>query len=151
MTHSYVANSNKTNTVSSTAPMWNLLGSATRRLHVYEIIVASDATPGDQASKFALMRTTARGTQSTTIAPNALNPESPASIANLDTAWSVDPTITALSQLLQFALNQRATFRWVAVPGSEIIVPATANAGLALVSVVSTGPVNFAFSIFWKE
>jgi hypothetical protein len=147
----YVANSNKTNTVSTTVPMFNLVGAATRRLKVYEIIVASDATPGDEASKFSLMRTTARGTQSTTVAPNALDPEAPASIATLDTTWSVDPTITALSQLLQFAVNQRATFRWVAVPGSEIIVPAVAGAGLALISVVSTSPANFAFSIFWRE
>ena len=147
----YSAVSNKTNNVSASVPMWNLVGAATRRLKVYEIIVASDATPDDEASKFSLMRTSARGTHSTTVTPNPLDPADPAAVAVFDTAWSVDPTITALSTLFQFAMNQRATFRWVAVPGSEIVIPATAGAGLALVSVVATSPANFAFAVFWRE
>lgn len=149
--NSYFATTNKTNTVSSTVPMFNLLGAASRPLHIYEIMIACDAAPDDEAATFALMRTTARGTQSTTVAPNPLSTQSPASIATLDDTWSVDPTITANSQLLQFAMNQRATIRWVARPGNEIVVPATANAGLALVSVVATSPANFVFSISWTE
>lgn len=141
----------KTNTASATTPMWNLVGAATRRLKIFEIIAACDATPADEAATFALMRTTARGTQSTTVAPNKLDPEAPASIATLDDTWSVDPTITTDSELLQFAMNQRATFRWVARPGSEIIVPATASNGIALVSVVATSPANFVFTVLWGE
>lgn len=147
----YAAVNNKTNTASSTVPMWCLTGATTRRLKVFEMMFSSDAAPADQASKFALLRTSARGTQSTTITPNPLDPADPAAVATFDTAWSGNPTITASSELLQMATNQRATMRWLANVGSELVVPATAGAGLACMSVVTTGAANHVFSTLWQE
>lgn len=152
MGYVYSASGNNTNTVSVTKPLFNLLGAATRRLKIFEIFIGCDAAPpDDQVSRFALMRTTARGTQTATVAPNAFDPEAPASIATLDTAWSVDPTITALSVLYEFALNQRAPYRWVCPPGCEIIVPMVTGAGLALVSVGASSPESQVFTILWRE
>lgn len=147
----YHAFSNKTNTVSATVPMFNLVGAATRRLKVYELVIGSDAAPGDQASKFVLRRTTVDGSQSAQVTPTKLDPADGASIAVYDTAWTVDPTITANSDLLQIAMNQRNTVRWLARPECEIIVPAVAEAGLALISAVATSAANHAFSLFWIE
>jgi hypothetical protein len=138
----YAGFSNKTN---------NLVGGAGRRLKVFDFIVGCDAAPADQASKFAFRRTSAAGSQSAQVTPTKLDPADGAPIAVYDTAWSVDPTITASSDLLQMAMNQRATFRWIAAPNSELVVPAVSGAGLALMAAVATSPANHAFTLLWEE
>jgi hypothetical protein len=147
----FSAVNNKTNTQSTTVPMWCLTGGTTRRLAIFEMMFGSDATPDDQVAKYQLMRTSARGTQSTTITPNPLNPATPAAVATFDTAWSVDPTITASSQQWQQAVNQRVSYRWLAGPDGEYIIPATAGAGLALIAAVVTTAFNAVFSTHWRE
>jgi len=148
----YGATTNATNTVSAVAPMFNLVGSASKRVRLYEIVSGSDATPADNAAKFQLQRSTARGTQSTTVTPLALDPADGAYLGTgLDTSWSVNPTLTASSFPQQFPQNQRATFRWVAYPQGEIVIPATAANGLALMSAVASATANYAFSIAFEE
>lgn len=148
----YFATVSKTSSVSSTVPIFNLVGNTARRLKIREISWGCDAAPTDDAVTFALMRTSARGTQSgTVITPRTLDPASPASVALFDAGWSVNPSITADSELYKQAVNQRAPWRWVPPQGMEIIVPATSGAGLALVAVVSTSPANYVFSIYWEE
>jgi len=105
----------------------------------------------DNAAKFTFRRVSNRGTTSATVTPNALDAANPSSLAVFDTGWSTNPTITASSDLLQFAQNQRATFRWVAAPGSELVVPATASNGLALMSAVASATANYAWTILWEE
>lgn len=149
----YAGISSKLNTVSSTIPMWNLRGATTRRLKVFDLIIGCAATPADQASSFALRRTAVDGSPLTAFTPTKLDPADGASIASLDLTWTgaAEPTITADSDLLQIPLNQRATVRWVAAPGSELIVPATSEAGLALISTIATSPAIHNYSILWKE
>jgi hypothetical protein len=147
----YTGYSSATNTVSTTVPMFTIVGAATTRLRVYDFVSGSDATPADAATKLGFRRLSARGTQATTVAPNALDPADPASLAVYDTTWNINPTITATSEVLQVAHNQRATFRWVAVPDGELVVPATAGAGLALMSIVASATANYAWATSWQE
>ncbi len=53
-------------------------------------------------------------------------------------ALSVNPTQTASAYLLTVPLNQRATFRWVAVPGKELVTPATASNGAVIITPTSS-------------
>lgn len=147
----YAGYSNQTNTVSTAVPMFTIVGAATTRLRLYDFMVGSDAVPADAAAKFSFRRISARGTSSTAVTPNPLDMADPASLAVYDTAWSGNPTITANSDLLQIAMNQRATIRWVAAPDSELVVPATSGAGLALMSAVATATGNYAFTSLWQE
>jgi hypothetical protein len=140
-----------TNTASATVPMLNLTGGTTTRLRIGDIIIGSNATPADNYAQFALRRTSAAGTTSATFTPTALDPADPAAAAVFATAWSVNPTITASSDLLEVSMNQRATFRWVAAPDSEIIVPATAGAGVALMSVATSGNASYTHTVLWQE
>lgn len=152
MSRKYSAFSNATNTTSATVPMYDVKGAATFRLRMYDWMSGSDATPADAATKLAFQRTTTNGSPSTSVTPNALDPADPASLAGYNTAWSTtNPTITANSTLLQVAQNQRATYRWVAAPDSEIFVPATAVNGIALVSVVASATANYAWTTMWME
>ena len=112
-------------------------GTATRRLKIYDLVLGSDATPADNAAEYVLQRYTASGT-STAVTPQLLDPGDPAVTAIAGEAHSGEPTYTANAILLQWAQNQRATFRWVAAPGGEIIVPATNSNGLGI-QVISIG------------
>lgn len=114
---------------------------ATIRPKIYDVVVGSDAAPADQAAEYVLQRYTAAGT-ATAVTPRALDPADPSSLASAGEAHSVEPTYTADVIMLQFALNQRATFRWVAVPGGEIVLPATAANGVGLQVIGTTSAFN---------
>jgi len=145
--------SNATNTASAANPLAavSALG-ATTRARVYDFVVGSDATPADAATKLALQRVTTSGLGTTAVVPPALDGGDPASLMQWFSAWtSTQPTVTAVSTLLQVAMNQRATFRWVAVPDSELVVPATLASGIAIMSIVASATANYAFSMMWQE
>jgi hypothetical protein len=59
-------------------------------------VVASTASPTSMQASVGLVRTTGRGTATTTLAPKAMDPNSlqTSSITGLDTAWSTVPTAT---------------------------------------------------------
>jgi hypothetical protein len=114
------------------------IATPTRRGALYDLLVGSVATPGDQACKFIAGRTTANGTPASSYTPNNLDPAGPQGELTAGIAHSVEPTYTANKELLLFSLNQRATFRWVAAPGSELLVAASQNAGIGLKAASST-------------
>ena len=116
----------------------NLFSDGNVRGYIYDILVSSGATPADQAANYEVQRTTAVGTEAAGITPEPLDPDVPASGHDAGQGHSVEPTETANTLLLAFSLNQRATFRWVAAPGSELITPATANNGVNVARRTST-------------
>jgi hypothetical protein len=131
-----VANAQRTTTSTSagnSVGCWytqaNGTGIELRRFKLYDLNVGSDATPADVAITWLVGRTnTAAPTGGSAANPNPLD----AADAAMSTLGMQAGTggVTAGVTLMEFALNQRATFRWVAAPGSELVVPATANNGL---------------------
>ena len=141
---------------SSTLPIANIVGTAAVRSKLYDFTIGSDATPGDQACKYTWQRSTTVGTWGgaggAAITPQAIDPGDPAAVTTSNQGiCSVGPTLTASAFLLAVALNQRATYRWVAAPGSELVIPATANNGIALLPLVATGTYNLAWSFLVEE
>lgn len=122
---------------------------------VYDVMVGSDATPADNAASYKIQRSTTVGTWAgsggAAITPVALDPGDPAAVTTANQGvCSAGPTLTASAFVLGWAQNQRATYRWVAAPGSELKIPATANNGLCLMSLVVGGSAvntNFCFLI----
>lgn len=114
-----------------------------RRAKVYDISMGSGATPGDNAFVWVIQRCSTAGT-GTTLTPNSLDPaDTLASTIVATNLVTVDPTLTAGAFVYADALNQRATFRWVAAPYSELIVPATASNGFMFgLSAASTTTFN---------
>lgn len=147
----YTAFNSQTNTASTTIAMNNLMGGTTKRVRLYHLIIGSVAAPANQAAHFAVKRTSARGTQSSTFTPTKLDPADAAAAAVFDTSWSADPTITASSELLIAAMNQQATFQWMVDPSNGLVIPATAAAGLAILSVATTSAVAYLFNEFFEE
>lgn len=128
-----------------------MVSAATIRPEIYDILLGAVATPADQAARFLAGRFTAAGTAGTSFTPVALEPADPASLAASGFAHSGEPTYTANANLLQISLNQRATFRWIAAPGSELRAPATAANGIGLYSLSSTSTQAYEGCLLFQE
>ena len=107
----------------------------TTRPMLYDMVIGTAAAPADYAALYQVQRITAHGTRGSTVTPEPLDPLTVAASCDGGAGvYSVQPTITASTELLTIALNHRATFRWVAAPGSELIGAATDNNGITLES-----------------
>ena len=149
MARRYSIAAQDTNTAATTQV--GMTSAATIRPKIYDLICGSDATPADNAAEYNLQRHTAAGT-STAFTPVALDPADPTSLAAAGQNHSVEPTYTAAALLLEWAQNQRATFRWVAAPNSELVLPATAANGASVITVTVAGSaVNTNFQIYFEE
>lgn len=148
----FTASLNATNTASATVPMVNLMATATSQISIYEINAGSDAT-ADNAVKYALMRTSARGTQATSFTATAADQNvTQAALTTVDLTWNINPTITASSQILQWGMHQRATYRWVAYDYTKTLrSQAGTGKGMALTSVVVSSAFNAVFNFAWDE
>lgn len=135
--------------------IWNLFTAVavpTARGRIGEILVGSVATPADQAAKFSVGRTTAVQTEGSGFTPVNLDPGGPAGGYDLGVGvYSVEPTYTASKELLVFSLNQRATFRWVANPGYELILTATVSCGAGLRTASSTSTQAYESTVLFEE
>lgn len=141
-----------TSTASTTVPMGVLTGGTLKRLRLYGIIIGSVAAPANQANQFSVRRTSARGTSSQTVTPNPLDPADPACQALFDTGWSVNPTITASSDLApNVSLNQQSTFSAQLGATYEMVIPAVSGAGAALMAVATTAAVACQFWTAFEE
>lgn len=109
-----------------------LTSAATVRPKIYDVMCTGYGTPGDYQAKYNLNRYTVAGTSSAKT-PQALDPADPAALASAGEAHSVEPTYTANAVLLVISRNMRHPYRWVAIPGREIVLPATAANGAGVV------------------
>lgn len=136
MARNYAAVGSATNTASVTS--WVITSAATIRPAIYDWAIGSVATAADNAWNFRLGRFTAAGT-TTSFTPIALDPADPASLAASGFVATVEPTFTANAYLLSLSGNQRAAVRWIAAPGGELKMPATAANGIGCLSVAVGG------------
>lgn len=137
-------------TVGTDKTILAITAATTVRPELYYFCLGSVAAPGDVATLIELKRATANGTR-TAVTPIALDPANPAALTTAGENHSVEPTYTAASELLAIALNQRATLQWWAPEGGEIVVPATASAGIGLKSLSSTGTPTMDATMQWSE
>lgn len=140
------------NTTAATAGILKVEGTAATRAALYEwdFGSAAAAAPVDQNYLIRLKRyNTSAGTW-TAVTPSALDPADPAAVA---VGGSNSTAVgTAGVVLLTIGVNARAGFRWVAIPDSEFIVPATALNGIQLeYAAVSGGTDNNNATFLYQE
>jgi hypothetical protein len=146
----YVVQLNRT--ASTTLPVGTVTADATRprRIKWYDLMFGSEASPADNPFLWTVQRCTAAGT-STGVTPSPIDPADAATEADSGENHTIDATQTANQILLAIALNQRATFRWVAAPGSELTTPATASNGAALNTPTSSAVAVSATVMFEEQ
>lgn len=124
-------------TSAATKTIWGIAGTSAVRPEIYDLLISSNASPADNSSEWQALRFTAAGT-STAVTPEKLDTGDPAATGVCGKNHSVEPTYASVP-LLDVALNQRATFRWVAAPGSELVSPATAANGIGFQCIAIAG------------
>jgi hypothetical protein len=123
----------------------------TVRPKIYYLCFGSGGTPEDQASNMQMRRFTASGT-GTAVTPQAIDPADPANtLVTGKSNHTVEPTYTAGATLLSFSVNEQATFQWYAPPGSELVIPATADSGIGLQFVITSATTVHQATFFHAE
>jgi len=133
----------------------NLAGGTAERLLIREIYVVCTTAP-TTAPLFAVGRSTAAGTTSTTATTIQNDPGSAAGIGVLGLTWSVAPTFTntaanrARVKQMTAAVGQEAYWPFYDVP---LIIAATAGAGCVIWNTLASGATLGAFAghITWDE
>lgn len=115
-----------------------------RRGKLYDILIGTNGTPADNFLEFDVARitfgTTPAGITTTLITSiSSLFGLDPADNAGFVNAAIINSTaevgITVATEAWYVGINQRASYRWVAAPGSEIVWPAatsTSTNGIAI-------------------
>lgn len=135
---------------SATLPLVTIMGTAAVRTCVYDYMFGSSGTPADAASSMLIQRCSTAGTPGSSPTPAPLDTGDPASVTTSGLAtFTVGPTLG--TTLGRFGFNQRATYRWIAAPGGELRIPATAANGLAFVPVAVSTAFTTEFTIYFAE
>lgn len=127
----------------STGTTANTGGGMLRRGRLYDILIGTNGTPADNYMEFDVTRVTmgassvlAGGISSVSSALGLDPADSYGFVAMAGINSSVETAFTATQEVWYVGINQRASYRWVAAPGSEFVYPANSSAtggnGLAL-------------------
>lgn len=148
----YSASGNNTLTSTPGDTCLSLVGitATLRRSYTYELIMGNEGTPADNVLNWVVQRATAEGT-ATEVVPTRLDLADAESDMNVGENHTGEPTYTATEEILEFPLNTRATFRWVAAPGSEIITPSTNEAGYGIVAFHAAATTDYRATALWTE
>jgi len=125
-------------------------GSGMRRVKLYDFIFGSASGPADNVFEFEINRSTTAAT-GTAVTPNPLDVADAAAVTLAKSNNTVQGTNTAGVIPLSTSLNQRATFRWVAAPGSELVIPATASNGFSINTPVASGTPDAHVNVLFEE
>ena len=101
---------------------------APRRGKIYDFLLGTDGVPADNFIEWDISRVTTNST-ATSATPQPLDPADATSLTTTTVNSSTFGTITANSNVFYLGANQRASYRWVAAPGGELVWPATSSAG----------------------
>lgn len=108
-----------------------------RRGKLYDILIGTNGTPADNFMEFDCTRitlgTTPAGTTTLGISSLSSNYGLDPADNNGTVNWlqinsSAEVGVTATTENWYVGINQRASYRWVAAPGSELVWPAVSSA-----------------------
>lgn len=121
-----------------------------RKAWIYDLLFGADGTPADNAIVYKVDRQTSTGTR-TSATPAPLEGSDAAALITAGVVTTIEPIVTSATQMIELAVNQRASYRWVAAPGGELVVPATnvAGFGARAKSAAYTSTVT-ASVMFWE-
>ena len=102
-----------------------------RRGKWYDILVGTNGAPADNFMEFEVARVTGSSTATFIAAPplDSADAAHNCLVAVNSSAFSNNITVP---NLWYIGMNQRASYRWVCAPGSELVWPATSSNGLTL-------------------
>lgn len=136
---------------SSTGPKTAIQVASTTviRPMVNEMVIGSSTTPADVVMTVNLVKVSALGTGGAGVTPTPLDSgDVPCISIGMQTCTS-EPT-TAFT-MMTIPLNQRATFRWVAQDGREIIPAAGAATGVCTIMTLAGSAAVLNATMMFRE
>ena len=130
----YTAELNRTGTTADIGSI-EAPASSMRRVALMKAEFGIDAAPADATLVWQMIRLSAAAT-GTAVTPNPVNPADAAAVTLAKDVITAGGTEGVLLESLP--LNQRATYTWVGYGDGELIIPATANAGIKLKNSASS-------------
>ena len=132
----------------------NAVGATTFRLRLWEVSMGADGAPNATdcqiAWDVAIKDATTAGPASANVTPQKLNPADRA--ATLVINGNMTAEATTYTPTIGFALNQRASQRWVAFgPDQCLILAATASIGLGIRALSPTYASSALADIIYEE
>jgi hypothetical protein len=115
---------------------------------------AGASVPTSQQVTVAIVRTTARGTATTTLTPGKLDPNSASQVTGVDTAWSAVPTATwTAPYLYEVTFNTQSGVDLPFELLEELICSLGAANGLAFINVGNALPPShlYTLAVEWEE
>jgi|SRR5262249_44421595 len=127
-----------TTTYKTLAALTAATGATTlRKAWIYDILFGADGTPADNALVYKADRQTSVGT-GTSATPSPIDTSDAAALITATVNHTAEPTGIG-NILIEVPVNQRASYRWVAAPGGELVVPATNTTGIGFRAKSPTG------------
>ncbi len=127
---------------------------ASKRFKVFEVISSFTlASPSDNLLSVRLHRFVTADGVGTARVPNPLDPADGACVATGLTNHTTEPTTYSTDEevLGAFGQHMRATYRWVATPGKEIIIANSASVGVGLVASHASVTPEHVGELFFSE
>ena len=124
-------------------------GGADQRPQIYDWTSGFGGAPADNAISLRVQRTSAAAT-GTPVTAEPLDAADPASRASVNEEITVEGTLAGVA-IFEQIMNQRANYRWVAAPGGEIVIPATANAGVSFAAFHGTYTEEHSVSMHYVD
>lgn len=123
-----------------------------KRGKVYDVMFGTLGTPADQTYEWDMSRCTTLGTGGSTPVAAPLDPADAAAFTVVTADSTSEGTYTGATSMIYLATNQRASYRWVASPGSELVWPATNLNGFGLrTRSVSGGTATASADVLFEE
>jgi hypothetical protein len=128
------------NTTAATAQniiVYNPAASTMAAPKIYEFAVGPGANSADNTYTIRAIRTSTTGTFTNAITPNPLDAKAGAAVTLVKNTSTVAATTGA--ELGRWGFHMRGGYRWVAIPGGEMVVPLTFSAGITFDTVFAQG------------
>ncbi len=129
----------------------SLVRGAAKRAFMSEMLIGINGTMSDEVADWRIRRITTDGGTSSAVTPNPVDGADGVAITAGAENYTIESTITADSELLEATIHRRATYRWVAQPGKELVIPDTAGGGLAFEILAPSAAGNVLGSLGFSE
>lgn len=116
---------------------------------VNEFNVGCTTTPADVILTIRLASTSTSLGTSTAQTPSPLDPGDVACVSVGGITYTGEPTLN--KTIVTFGLNARATYRWVAQDGREVVIAAGAATGAAVTMVLAGSSSTLTGSLIFRE
>ena len=125
-------------------------GGTNLRPKVYDILFGCSSTPADVQVTHTAQRTTAAGTN-TAVTPEPLETDDRAATCAAGQTHTLEPTFAGVAWII-LPIHARASFRWVARTGGELIISRTSGHGIGVKKTAETsGTATINTTIMWEE